>query len=141
MNISIEALGLLVKKAQYRQHRAVETKLAPLGVSLVQWNALREIERNPGVSLHRLAELTFNSDQAFGTLAARLLKLALIERRAGLGRATIHQLTPKGADILGQCGPLVQEAVADAFAPLSESDRVELSRLLTTLLDAAPKLP
>ncbi len=72
MSSSLEPLGLLIKTVQHRHHRTLDAKLAPLGVSLVQWSALREIDRHPGVSMHRLAELTFNSDQAFGTLATRL---------------------------------------------------------------------
>ena len=40
----LERLGLLIKKAQYRYHRLLDAQLtANLGVSLVQWGALREI--------------------------------------------------------------------------------------------------
>jgi hypothetical protein len=48
--------------------RCTATGCLPHPSCLVQWNALREIERNPGCSQHRLAERTFNSDQAFGSL-------------------------------------------------------------------------
>ena len=139
MTISLEALGLLVKKAQHRQHRALEAQLAPLGVSLVQWNALREIDRNPGSTMHGLAELTFNSDQAFGTLVTRLMKMGLVERRSGLGRAMIHTLTPEGSAKLRQCQQVVPKVTSQNFAPLSEADRKELSRLLTMLVDSEMK--
>ena len=138
MTISLEALGLLVKKAQHRQHRALEAQLAPLGVSLVQWNALREIDRNPGSTMHGLAELTFNSDQAFGTLVTRLMKLGLVERQPGQGRAMIHSLTPAGTAKLHQCQQVVPRVTSQNFAPLSEADRKELSRLLTALIDSGP---
>jgi hypothetical protein len=74
MSRTLEDLGLSLKKVQSRHHRALDAQLLRLGVSLVQWNALREIDRNPGSTAHRLAELTFNSDQAFGTLTTRLLR-------------------------------------------------------------------
>ena len=109
MSSTWESLGLLIKHIQYRNFRLLEAKLAPLGISLIQWNALRTIDHYPGCCMHRLAKLTFNSDQAFGTLAARLLRLGLIERRPGMGRATLHGLTPKGETLLGAGRSLVQE--------------------------------
>ena len=65
MSSTLEPLALLIKQAQHRHHQALDTALTPLGISLVQWNALREIHRHPDSSQHRLAELTFNSDQLF----------------------------------------------------------------------------
>ena len=134
MSSQLESLGLSIKRLQHRHHRAMEIRLAPLGVSLVQWNALREIDRNPGASQHRLAELTFNSDQAFGTLISRLLRLKLVERRPGAGRATLHRLTSKGEALLRQGrGPFLG-VLANSFAPLNEEERVALMSLLEKLL-------
>src|SRR5579859_1946204 len=48
MSSEPEQLGWLVKRLQHRHHRVLDENLTPLGVSLVQWNALREIDRNPG---------------------------------------------------------------------------------------------
>lgn len=69
-------------------------------VTLVQWNALREIDRNPAASMHLLAELTFNPDQAFGTLAHNLLRAGLIKRQQGQGRVLIPVLTERGPVLL-----------------------------------------
>jgi DNA-binding MarR family transcriptional regulator len=133
---SREQLGWLIKRAQYRHHRALDLKLAELGVSLVQWNALREIDRNPGCSQHQLAELTFNSDQAFGTLGTRLKARGLVERTQGNGRATVHHLTPKGKDLLRRGQEVLSAVLAESFAPLEPKEQVELGRLLTKVLDA-----
>ena len=130
MSSALEPLGLLIKKAQYRHHRAMDARLTPLGISFVQWNALREINRNPGSPMHQLSELTFNSDQAFGTLTTRMLRLGLIQRRPGVGRATIHSLTPKGETLLHQGRELLHEVLAASFAPLDEKERVTLAALL-----------
>ena len=134
MKYTIEDLGLLIKRAQYRHHRGIDAALAAMGISLVQWNALREIDRNPGASMHRLAELSFNSDQAFGTLTARLLRLALIERSQGPGRMTHHRLTPKGADLLREGRERVMMVLALSFASLDEEERDTLGGLLAKLL-------
>ena len=107
----------------------------PLGISLVQWKALREIDRNPGSSGHRLAELTFNSDQAFGTLTTRLLKLGYVDRQSGTGRVVTHSLTPSGKAMLSQGHTIMQRVLTASFAPLNDAERATLSELLTKLLD------
>jgi DNA-binding MarR family transcriptional regulator len=130
----LETLGLLIKRVQYRNHRAVDAELLPLGISLVQWSALRQIHRNPGCSMHDLAELTFNSDQAFGALMKRLTRQGLVERRPSKGRVTVHRLTPKGETLLDQATRIVSGALVKSFAPLSDEERGVLAALLGKLL-------
>ena len=110
MSTDREHLGWLIKRVQHGHHRALDARLAPLGLSLVQWNALREIDRHPGCSQLQLAEWTFNSAQALGTLVTRLLALGLVERRPGKGRATVHRLTPRGQALLRE-GQVVMSRV------------------------------
>ena len=135
MSSAWETLGLLIKHIQHRNLRLLEGKLAPLGISMIQWNALRTIDRYPECCMHRLATLTFNSDQAFGTLATRLRRLGLIERHPGVGRATLHGLTPKGRNVLHAGRSLVQAVLAVTFAPLDEQECKTLAKLLRKLLD------
>jgi DNA-binding MarR family transcriptional regulator len=134
MKYTSEDVGLLIKRAQHRHHRELDASLATMGISLVQWSALREIDRNPDASMHRLAELSFNSDQAFGTLTTRLLRSGLIERFQGAGRVTHHRLTPKGAEFLRKGRKLVTKVLASSFASLDEDERDTLGRLLAKLL-------
>ena len=135
MSRSWETIGLLIKHIQHRTHLLLDEKLSSLGVSIIQWNALRTIDRYPESCMHRLAELTFNSDQALGTLTVRLLRLGLIERKPGSGRASLHVLTPKGEHLLCEGRALVQEVLAEAFAPLSNEECTTLTALLSKLLD------
>ena len=135
MSRSWETLGLMIKHIQHRNFLRLEAKLAPLGISMVQWNALRTVERYPGSCMHRLAKLTFNSDQALGTLTARLLRLGLVERHPGPGRISLHTLTPKGEKVLQAGRSLVQEVLAERFAPLSKAESETLQTLLAKLLD------
>lgn len=133
MAISLEMLGQTIKRAQYRNHRTMDAALRELGVTLVQWDALRAIERMPGASGHDLAVATFQSDQAFGTLANRLDQRGLIARTAGHGRRIEHTLTDEGRQILVDGHAIAGSVLADLFSPLAEEDRATLLRLLRTL--------
>ena len=130
----MQDVGLSIKRAQHRHHRAVDASLAPLGISLVQWDALRHLSRNPEASMHDLAQLTFQSDQAFGTLAARLVERGLIERVTGPGRAIRHRLTERGTELLEQGGGLVDQVLANSFAGLSARQLDQLGGLLDRML-------
>jgi len=134
MSRQLEHLGLAIKTIQWRHHRALDSQLLPLGISLVQWNALREINRNPGCSAHRLSELTFNSAQAFGTLLTRLQQLGFVERLPGPGRANTHRLTPGGKAMLAKGQEVLHGVLSASFASLSREERATLSQLLDKLL-------
>src|SRR3546814_13961680 len=80
---------------QYRNHRTIDSILAPLGTTLVQWDALRAIGRNPDSSSHQLAQLTFQTDQSFGALANRLVKQRSEER--GVGKEWVRTCRSRGS--------------------------------------------
>jgi DNA-binding MarR family transcriptional regulator len=133
MSTDLEALGLAVKRAQYRNHRTMDAALRRVGTTLVQWDALRAVERMPGASAHDLALATFQSDQAFGTLANRLVDRGLVVRTAGRGRRIEHRLTDDGVDLLGAGHVVAADVLDDLFAPLDESQRATLGALLGVL--------
>ena len=132
--------GLSVKRLQMQHHRAANAGLASIGVTLVQWDALRHLEQHPGASLHDLAQLTFQTDQSFGALAARMEAGGLIERVDGPGRAVRHRLTDKGKRLREQGGQIVDRVLAVSFAPLTEPELAMLDALLQRLViePAAP---
>lgn len=129
----LQVLGRAVKQAQYRQHRALDSRLATIGTTLAQWDALRAISRSPGAPARALATATFQSEQAFGTLAGRLMTQGLIERRPGHGRRIEHHLTPAGEQVLDAGRRVADEVLADCFSPLSPGDRATLLDLLRRL--------
>lgn len=137
MTTDLEALGQAIKRAQYRNHRRMDAALRELGVSLVQWDALRAIERMPGASGHELAVATFQSDQAFGTLASRLVDRGLVARRAGRGRRFEYVLTEAGRTALTEGRKVSIGVLQDLFAPLNETQRGELLRALRDLVQDA----
>ena len=130
MSVELQALGRAIKQAQYRHHRQLDMRLAAVGTTLAQWDALRAIECQPGASAHDLALFTFQSDQAFGTLANRLLAQHLIERRPGQGRRLEHHLTPAGQALLAAAHPVANEVLGESFAELTEEERGALLGLL-----------
>jgi DNA-binding MarR family transcriptional regulator len=126
----VQALGRRIKQVQYRHHRALDARLAAVGTTLAQWDALRAIGRLPGESAHTLAMETFQSDQAFGTLANRLEAQGLIDRRPGRGRRIEHRLSPAGELILAAGHPVASSVLGASFGSLSEEERSILLDLL-----------
>ncbi|MEV6443875.1 MarR family transcriptional regulator [Amycolatopsis sp. NPDC051716] len=131
-------VSLAVKRLQYRHHRALSRVLAPLGLSLVQWDTLRHLHRRPDASLHELAVLTFQTDQSFGSLATRMAERGLIERVPGPGRAVRHRLTSEGARLRAEGQDLVDGVVEASFRDLSETQIDQLGELLDRALGPDP---
>ncbi|MEU4249071.1 MarR family transcriptional regulator [Amycolatopsis sp. NPDC026612] len=131
-------VALAVKRLQYRHHRALSRALAPLGLSIVQWDTLRHLHREPDASLHDLAVLTFQTDQSFGSLATRMAERGLIERVPGPGRAVRHRLTEEGARLRVEGQDLVDAVVESSFRGLSAGQLDQLGELLDSALGPDP---
>jgi DNA-binding MarR family transcriptional regulator len=133
MQGDLQELGRAIKQAQYRQHRALDSALTAIGTTLAQWDALRAIDRTPGASASELAAATFQTGQAFGTLAGRLTAQNLVERRPGRGRRIEHHLTPRGEQVLAAGHKVADRVLATCFADLPTADRATLLALLQHL--------
>ncbi|MER5714164.1 MarR family winged helix-turn-helix transcriptional regulator [Streptomyces sp. NPDC002132] len=133
MAVDLQILGRAVKAAQYRQHRALDSRLASVGSTLAQWDALRAIGRTPGASARELAAATFQSEQAFGTLAGRLVAQGLVDRRPGHGRRIEHHLTAEGQRVLTSGHEVADSVLAECFEGLEEAEREALLGLLRKL--------
>jgi len=134
----IGEIGRSIKQLQMRHHRAANASLAPLGLTIVQWDALRHIDENPGASLHLLAELTYQSDQAFGTLAGRMIERGLIERVAAPGRAVQHRLTKEGVTQRHRGNELVKRTLASSFSAVSPTQLATFDDILRIILSTNP---
>jgi DNA-binding MarR family transcriptional regulator len=134
MAVKLQDVGQAIKRVQHRHHRAADARLAPLGTTLVQWDALRHISQSPDSSSHHLAQLTFQTDQSFGALANRLEAQKLIVREQGAGRAILHRLTPAGKKLLQAGHGVIEEILTESFAPLKPAEMKVLHELLSRLL-------
>jgi DNA-binding MarR family transcriptional regulator len=134
VDAELEELGRSIKRAQDRDHRRLDAALQRIGITLVQWDALRAIDERDGASAHELAVASFQSDQAFGTLAGRLESAGWVARAPGYGRRIEHRLTNVGRRVLAEGHDVVATELATAFAPLDAAERAELLRLLRKLV-------
>lgn len=136
--MTAEQLGQAVKRLQVKHHRAGNEALRHLGISIVQWDALRHLQAHPGASLHDLAVLTFQTDQAFGTLATRMEARGLIRRVNGPGRAVRPELTEEGKRVLALGREAMDAVLRASFDRLSAQERLALGDILSRLVDDAP---
>lgn len=134
MPINLQEIGLAVKRLQWLHHTEASKLLAPLGVSLPQWDVLRRLHEHPDASLHDLAQLTFQTDQSMGSLATRMVTRGLIERLDGPGRAIRHRLTPEGERIREEGTELLDAVLGNSVGTLSPAERSTLLKLLTKAL-------
>ena len=136
-DVSLQDVGLAVKRLQWRHHREANGRLlAGVGLSLPQWDVLRHLHQRPGASLHELAQLTFQTDQSMGTLAGRMIDRGWLERVAAPGRAVRHVITPDGERARRAGSDIIDGVLAESLGSLSPADRVTLYRLLTAAVSA-----
>lgn len=135
---ALQQLGRAVKAAQHRHHRWADRALAAIGTTLPQWDALRAIARHPGASAHQLAGETFMSDQAFGTLASRLVDQGLVARTPGRGRRVAHDLTEAGRAMYEAGDRVIDEVLIRSFGGLDDSERTVLLELLSRIGNESP---
>lgn len=136
MRRKLQDIGLSIKRVQHHNHREINKKLRALGISLVQWDTLRHISEKPNTSMHELALLTFQSDQAFGTLANRMQNLGIIKKNSGPGRAIRLSLTKKGIKLHLIGSGIVEKVVTETFAQLNPSQLKTLDSLLYQILNS-----
>ncbi|MCG2803380.1 MAG: MarR family transcriptional regulator [Cellulomonas sp.] len=104
----------------------------------MQWDALRHLAAHPGASLHDIAVRTFQTDQAFGTLATRMEARGLIRRTTGPGRAIRPELTAEGERVLAAGTDAMDRILRGSFERLSPSERAAFGDMLARLVDDAP---
>lgn len=130
MTISLQDVGLAVKRLQWRHHRAANQRLASLGLSLPQWDVLRHLGAQPDASLHDLAVLTFQTDQSMGALAGRMVERGLLVRVDAPGRAVRHELTAEGRRLRKAGAAIMDTVLQESLGQLSQRDLATLHKLL-----------
>jgi len=132
MEPSMQDVGLAVKQLQWRHHRAANRRLsAQAGISLVQWDVLRDLHREPDASLHDLAVQTFQTDQSMGELAKRMVDRGLLARVDGPGRAVRHRLSSEGEAAYKAGSGIVDGVLAESIGTLTAGEQASLHAMLT----------
>jgi DNA-binding MarR family transcriptional regulator len=136
-DVSLQDVGLAVKRLQWRHHREANGRLlAEVGLSLPQWDVLRHLHQRPGASLHELAQLTFQTDQSMGALASRMIERGWLERITGPGRAVRHAITAAGERARRAGSDIMDGVLAESVGSLSPVERATLYRLLVAAVGA-----
>lgn len=125
-----EVLGRAVKQVQWRHHRALDARMRSIGSTIVQWDVLRALERQPDASAHDLAQATFQSDQSLGVMMRNMERKGLVERRPVRGRRLEHRVTEAGAAVLEQGHRFAAEVLDASFGALDAGERQQLLALL-----------
>lgn len=128
--VTLQDVGLVVKRLQWHHHHAANAGLGELGLSLPQWDVLRYLHAQPDASLHALAVLTFQTDQSIGTLAGRMIGRGLIERVSAPGRAVRHRLTAEGERLRLEGAKVVGDVMQRSLGALTPDELATLHRLL-----------
>ncbi|WP_197382157.1 MarR family winged helix-turn-helix transcriptional regulator [Mycolicibacterium mengxianglii] len=142
MEPSMQDVGLAVKQLQWRHHREANRRLRlEVGISLVQWDVLRDLHRDPDLSLHDLAMQTFQTDQSMGELAKRMVARGLLTRVDGPGRAVRHRLSDAGEAAYQAGSGIVDSILAESIGLLTADEQASLHAMLTKAASGLPIAP
>lgn len=110
---------------------ALDSALAPLGLSTPQWGTLRIIYENPGVSGADIARIAIVTPQAVATMLQRLEQAGLIARHhPPRGRALETHLTPRGKELLHEGERIARKVEAKLLSSFTAEEQEQLDQYL-----------
>ena len=132
------SLGMVLKRAEQSLLRAKSAALKPVGLTLSQYVALSELDRQPGITGATLARASLVTPQAMMVVLKALEEQGLIERSPHPRHANVLELhiTDAGNEALDaarqRIAP-VEKRILDAFSP---REQALLGDLLTRWTEA-----
>lgn len=128
-------LGFLIGDVTRLYRREFDRRAAHLGLTRVQWRALRRIERVEGLTQIALAEDLELAPIAVGRVLDRLEKAGFIERRPDPAdrRCWRLHLAPGSAMVMAGVDRIAAELREEVFAGLAVPDLQATERVLSTL--------
>ena len=136
MDTSITStLGFLIGDVTRLYRREFDRRAAHLGLTRVQWRALRRIERVEGLTQVALAEDLELAPIAVGRVIDRLEKARFIERRPDPAdrRCWRLHLAPGSAMVMSGVDRIASELREEVFAGIAMSDLEVAERVMATL--------
>jgi DNA-binding MarR family transcriptional regulator len=133
-----QRLGMVLKRAEQAMLRAKSAALKPAGLTLAQYVALAELDRQPGITGATLARACLVTPQAMMIVLKSLEEQGLIARSPHPRHPNVLELrlTAVGREALDTARhhvEPVEQRVTDAFAP---EERQALTAMLTRWIDA-----
>jgi DNA-binding MarR family transcriptional regulator len=125
-----------VAVARQLRERSAET-LTPWDINPAHLRALRTLSRHGTMRLSELSERLQIAPRTATEVVDALQARDLVRRRADPGdrRATLVEVTDRGADILAEIRAARGTEAGRIFGRLNPADRAELSRILGKLRD------
>jgi DNA-binding MarR family transcriptional regulator len=136
MDASITSkLGFLIGDVTRLYRREFDRRVAHLGLTRVQWRALRRIERVEGMTQIRLAEDLELAPIAVGRVIDRLEKAGFIERRPDPAdrRCWRLHLAPGSAMVMAGVDRIATDLREEVFADIDLPDLETTERVLAIL--------
>lgn len=139
MAVKEDSVGRLLKQAEQALLRAKSMALKPVGLTLAQYVALTELNRQPGIAAASLARTCLVSPQAMMIVLKSMEQQGLVSRVPHPRHANVLELhiTDVGREALhaarAAVGPM-ERKIRGAF---SVKELTELSALLTRFVEAA----
>jgi DNA-binding MarR family transcriptional regulator len=134
--------GFLSSKVQLRITAMVNTALEPLGITAKHLGLLTVIVHEGPIPQGRLGELLRIDRTTMVSLADELERGGYVDRSRNPEdrRAYALSATASGKKLQQRAHRLTQAAQDEALAPLSESEREELRRMMLLLVEAGTPL-
>lgn len=135
--LAAEPLADLLMRCTRTLRRRWSRLLEPWELSPHQTRALRVLSRAEGPRLSELAETLHVAPRSATEVVDGLAAKGLVRREPDPSdrRAVRLQLTVTGEGVVAELAEARSAEMAEFFAPLSPTDRRELSRILRQLLD------
>lgn len=114
----------------------LERELRTLELTLAQYNALQNADRQPGISSADAARHAGITAQSMGSAVSSLTERGLITRSAHPTnrRVLCLHVTPDGSSLLTQARTLVRQVNQEALAVLEPQEQATVHRLLYRLV-------
>jgi MarR family transcriptional regulator, organic hydroperoxide resistance regulator len=124
-------------RAMHAHRQLMARRMAAHGISPGQLFCLKEIAHNDGITQRDLAERLNISRPTLTVMLHKMERSSLIERKpdANDQRYTRIHINPKGKHLHEDMHEIIGRVIADIAEPLSETDRIELTRLLGLVND------
>jgi DNA-binding MarR family transcriptional regulator len=128
-------LSFMIGDVTRLYRREFDRRAAPLGLTRVQWRALRRIERFEGLTQIKLAEDLELAPIAVGRVLDRLEKARFIERRPDPAdrRCWRLHLAPGSAQVMAEVDRIANDLREEVFAGIAQADLEATERVLATL--------
>jgi MarR family transcriptional regulator, organic hydroperoxide resistance regulator len=132
-----ECISFLTSAAAKSMGRLARDRLAPLGVTPVQYALMRSLSERPGATGAEISARLFIDSATMTGLVDRLEKLALVARRSDGGDRRVNRLhlTQRGTEMMPQLDRAIEAVNTEAdrrLGPEAARFRAALKTLIET---------